>query len=142
VPKVADEHYEEIEGQGSKGVGLFAKHSFTTGSRIYQLDYWSGERMPIHVTNHSCDPNASFDEHGVLRSARPIEEREEITYDYLRHPIPASPWNFECECGAARCRGWIDARGSASLAPGRNAVALALAHATGRAHLRTADKSK
>ena len=78
------------------------------GESIYRFDYWSYEKMPIHVTNHSCEPNARFNEGGMLIAVREIEPGEEITYDYVAHPIPASPWNFECGCGAKGCVGWID----------------------------------
>ncbi len=63
--------------------------------------------MPIHVTNHSCDPNATFDRSGMLIALRDIESGEELTYDYLAHPIPASPWDFECDCGVEKCIGWV-----------------------------------
>lgn len=93
-----------------KGVGLFATRKFRAGEAIYRLDYWSRAQMPIHLTNHSCDPNASFDGGGMLVASREIEPGEEITYDYVAHPLPASPWNFKCECGAEGCVGWVDAR--------------------------------
>lgn len=93
-----------------KGVGLFATKKFGAGEAIYRLDYWSRAEMPIHLTNHSCDPNASFDAGGVLVAVREIEPGEEITYDYVAHPLPASPWNFKCGCEAEGCVGWIDAR--------------------------------
>ncbi len=102
--------YEVIAGEGRKGAGLFATRRFERHDPIYRFDYWSSRVMPIHLTNHSCDPNAEFDPEGMLRALRTIAAHEEITYDYLRHPIPASPWNFACECGALNCKGWIDAR--------------------------------
>ncbi len=93
-----------------KGAGLFATRRFRAGEAIYRLDYWSRAEMPMHMTNHSCDPNAAFDGGGVLVAVREIEAGEEITYDYVAHPLPASPWNFECHCGAEGCVGWVDAR--------------------------------
>lgn len=92
-----------------KGVGLFAVRKFAAGEPVYRFDYWSHERMPIHATNHSCEPNASFDANGMLVAAGDIEPGEEITFDYLAHPIPASPWNFRCVCGSKNCVGWVDA---------------------------------
>ncbi len=65
--------------------------------------------MPIHATNHSCDPNAAFDAEGMLVALRDIAPNEEITFDYLKHPTPASPWNFACRCGSSNCVGWISA---------------------------------
>ena len=98
----------QVRPIGGKGVGLFAARRFAKGEGIYRFDYWSAAEMPIHATNHSCDPNASFDAEGMLRAARQIEAGDEITFDYIAHPIPASPWNFKCECGAKNCVGWID----------------------------------
>lgn len=91
-----------------KGVGLFATRKFSVGEAIYRMDYWSRPQMPMHATNHSCDPNAGFDADGVLVALREIEPGDEITYDYLAHPLPASPWNFKCGCEAEGCVGWID----------------------------------
>jgi hypothetical protein len=103
--------YEVVAGEGPKGSGLFATRSFKRDDPLYEFDYWSCSAMPIHSTNHSCDPNAGFDPSGMLRALRTIAAREEITYDYLLYPIPASPWNFACECGSGNCKRWIDARG-------------------------------
>ena len=102
------EGFQVLRVNSQKGVGIFATRKFGAGEGIYRMDYWSREQMPIHVTNHSCDPNASFDENGVLVAVREIEPGEEITYDYVAHPLPASPWNFKCVCGARGCVGWID----------------------------------
>ena len=95
------------DGHNQKGVGLFTTRKFEKGESIYPFDYWSEEQMPIHATNHSCDPNGGFSEEGVLVALRDIEKHEEITYDYLSRPIPASPWNFKCQCKSENCLGWI-----------------------------------
>ena len=99
--------FQVLQAERLEGVGLFATRKFSAGESIYRFDYWSHEQMPIHVTNHSCDPNASFNNQGMLVALREIKAGEEITYDYLAHPLPASPWNFECRCGAAGCVGWV-----------------------------------
>lgn len=96
-----------IEGLDRKGMGLFTTRAFSLGDDIYQMDYWSEPLMPMHATNHSCDPNASFNADGMLVALRDIAKGEEITYDYLLHPIPASPWNFECQCQSAECIKWV-----------------------------------
>lgn len=103
--------YVVIVGKGRKGNGLFATRGFVQGAALYQFDYWSQPIMPIHSTNHSCDPNAAFDQDGMLCAVRAIAPHEEITFDYLLFPIPASPWNFECACESLNCKGWIDAAG-------------------------------
>jgi SET domain len=97
-----------LHGQDGKGRGLFASRQFVKGVPIYAFDYWSEQDMPMHATNHSCNPNGSFDDVGMLIALRDIEQDEEITYHYLHHPVPASPWNFQCLCRADECVGWIN----------------------------------
>jgi len=107
-PPSGSDGFQVLHVGPEKGVGLFATRRFAAGEAIYRMDYWSEERMPMHSTNHSCDPNAGFDEGGMLVARRDIAPGEEITYDYLAHPLPASPWNFKCVCGADSCVGWVD----------------------------------
>ena len=62
--------------------------------------------------NHSCNPNAESYTYGgrvFIRAMRNIKTDEEITYDYLLHPIPASPWDFMCECKSDGCVKWVKA---------------------------------
>lgn len=108
MPLPSTEDFRVLRLDERKGAGLFASRKFSPGERIYRFDYWSAEEMPIHFTNHSCDPNAKFNDEGWLVAVREIEPDEELTFDYVAHPIPASPWNFKCACGAAQCVGWID----------------------------------
>src|SRR4028118_1404290 len=98
-------NFEVLENNFEKGAGLFATQKIAVGENIYRFDYWSEQQMPIHLTNHSCEPNASFNENSMLVALRAIEKGEEITYDYLAHPIPAAPWNFKCACEADSCAG-------------------------------------
>ncbi len=101
------DEFQVVEYQTNKNKGLLAARIFLAGADIYQFDYWSRQLMPMHMTNHSCDPNASFNASGMLVALRDIASGEEITYDYVAHPIPASPWSFECLCGASNCRDWV-----------------------------------
>lgn len=103
------EGFEVLATDEGKGVGLFTTRPYGKGEALYPFDYWSEEMMPMHATNHSCDPNATFDDEGMLVALREIAQGEEVTFNYLLHPIPASPWNFKCECGSASCLGWIRA---------------------------------
>lgn len=103
------EEFRIAEFSTQKRKALFSTQAYAVGKAIYPFDYWSQEVMPIHLSNHSCDPNGRFDESGMLVAVRAIAAEEEITFDYLAHPLPASPWNFECLCGAINCRGWIKA---------------------------------
>lgn len=92
---------------GPKGNALFTSRRFEEGETIYMLDYWTKEVMPMHMTNHSCSPNSEFNDEGRLVALRDLEKNEEITYNYILVPLPASPWNFECQCKSDDCRGWI-----------------------------------
>ncbi|MBI1759984.1 MAG: SET domain-containing protein-lysine N-methyltransferase [Acidobacteria bacterium] len=96
-----------IPNEDGKGAGLFATHAFAAGEDLYRMDYWSEVVMPMHATNHSCAPNAAFDNGGMLVALRDIGADREITYDYRRTPTPASPWNFACLCQSADCVGWL-----------------------------------
>ncbi|MEO1148255.1 MAG: SET domain-containing protein [Cyanobacteria bacterium J06638_22] len=107
---IATDDFHTREINSAVGVGLFASRHFDKGEAIYPFDYWSSDLMPMHVTNHSCDANGMFNEAGMLVAVHAIEPGEEITFNYLKTRIPASPWNFQCQCGAANCVGWVDAR--------------------------------
>jgi hypothetical protein len=109
MPLSSTEHFQMITTAGAKQRSLFTTRAFKAGEAIFQMDYWSQALMPMHVTNHSCEPNASFDATGMLIALTDIAAGVEITYNYLQHPTPASPWNFACQCQADTCVGWIDA---------------------------------
>ncbi len=95
-----------VTQSNAKAASLFASRAYARGQAIYPFDYWSQPLMPMHVTNHSCDPNATFQD-GMLIATRAIAPHEEITFDYLAHPLPAAPWDFECLCGAENCVGRV-----------------------------------
>ena len=111
MPPLSVEGFEALADDERKGFGLFTTRAFKKGEELYRFDYWSREVMPMHLTNHSCDPNATFNAEGMLVALRDIDKGEEVTFNYLSHPIPASPWNFKCECGSASCVGWVNAGG-------------------------------
>lgn len=59
--------------------------------------------------NHSCDPNCEFDFDGdgvAVVASRDIAPGEELTLDYA---YDASGPREVCACGAAACRGTINA---------------------------------
>jgi SET domain-containing protein len=61
---------------------------------------------PADYINHSCNPNAGLDGQIVLVALRNIRPGEEICIDYAM--CDGSPYDeFECQCGAATCRGRI-----------------------------------
>ena len=71
-----------------------------------------GENMHVDhpdggFVNHHCAPTCFVNkEKGTLDACRDIEVGESITFDYMvsESDIHAS---FQCQCGAATCRGYI-----------------------------------
>jgi hypothetical protein len=56
--------------------------------------------------NHSCNPNAGLSGQIGLVAMREIEPGEEVCFDYAM--CDTMPYDeFECECGAANCRGVV-----------------------------------
>jgi SET domain-containing protein len=117
----------EIRQTLTKGRGVFALEPIAMGRRILAFeghvlatadltddllamqiddDLWlcsDGSRLDDCV-NHSCDPNAGFqDGEAILYALRDIETSEEITWDYSTS-IGWPGWTLECRCGSARCR--------------------------------------
>lgn len=90
-----------------RGRCLHTRTEIFQGASVYIMDYWSADVMPMHLTNHSCEPNARFNEESVLIAVRDIKADEEITFNYCETQLPASPWNFQCLCGTDTCIGWI-----------------------------------
>ncbi|WIA30589.1 hypothetical protein OEZ86_000671 [Tetradesmus obliquus] len=74
-----------------------------------------------HLINHSCAPcchsrtitvrcaaTGQLRDHVVIVASRDIAAGEEMTYDYRF----AGDEKLRCNCGAASCRGWVNAPGS------------------------------
>jgi hypothetical protein len=64
----------------------------------------------INHVNHCCDPNAGFQGQMFLVAMRDITKGEEITFDYAMCLGGDIPYQLQCDCGAARCRGQITER--------------------------------
>jgi uncharacterized protein len=60
---------------------------------------------PARYGNHSCDPNLWLADEVTLVARRRIEAGEELTVDYATMTV--APWQLECRCGAASCRGVV-----------------------------------
>jgi hypothetical protein len=58
------------------------------------------------LVNHCCDPSCGLLGNALLVAMRDIAAGEEITYDYATSD--GSDYDeFECHCGAGRCRGTV-----------------------------------
>lgn len=66
------------------------------------------DRMPQHIVNHSCEPNAGFSEQCFMVAIRDIEKDEEIAYDYAfvmwSADDSALHFEMECKCTTLSCR--------------------------------------
>ena len=113
-----------------EGTGLFAGRAFDEGETVIVLGGTLIEdeelaRLPRHSSlavgeginllqddddparygNHSCDPNLWLADEVTFVARRRIEADEELTVDY--GTMTVVPWQMECRCGAACCRGVV-----------------------------------
>jgi hypothetical protein len=61
------------------------------------------------LVNHSCNPSLGLWQRGgdtFLWSLRPIAVGEELSFDYSTSMMD-EPWDMECACGEAACRGIV-----------------------------------
>lgn len=118
-----------IKSSAQHGRGVFARVPIRAGERIlvfhgplltraqvrdadYHLQigddlYLGASGEADDYVNHSCAPNAGFREGLVLVARRDIPVDEEITWDYSTAIDEADFAGFDCECGAADCRGAV-----------------------------------
>lgn len=111
------------------GRGVFASEAIESGEAIivfrgpllerFQVDFSDyhlqiGESLYLGASggaddfiNHSCDPNAGFQNGLTLVAVRDIAPDEEITWDYSTAIDEADFDGFPCSCGAANCRGMV-----------------------------------
>jgi uncharacterized protein len=61
---------------------------------------------PYCYFNHSCEPNCGVTPDLYLVTLRPVEEEEELTYDYSTTMLEKS-WTMPCKCGKPSCRGLV-----------------------------------
>lgn len=117
-----------IRPSSINGCGLFACRSLHPGEHIICLegrdhrlsdeesikpkyDNWFGVGMRLFIEpenelmfiNHSCDPNAGFNDDYALVVMRKIEAGEEITFDYSICER-VTQWSMRCSCGQPNCR--------------------------------------
>jgi uncharacterized protein len=112
------------------GSGLFARHALAEGEMVLVLggtviddaelarlsrhsslavgegiNLLQADDDPARYGNHSCDPNLWLADEVTLVARRRIEAGEELTVDYATMTV--APWQMECRCGAADCRGVV-----------------------------------
>lgn len=127
-----------VRGSPIQGLGVFAGRGFSPGEVVLGLDTSRvvdeahpirpdlGERedhctflgdgrvvllpSPERHLNHCCNPSAYLKTAGgrvQVIARRAIQAGEEVTLDYLINTHGGTRWS--CHCGAARCRGLLEA---------------------------------
>jgi SET domain-containing protein len=61
---------------------------------------------PSLYINHSCNPNAGLQEATEIIALTEINRGTELTFDYSTS-MADDPWEMNCVCGEASCRGRI-----------------------------------
>lgn len=81
----------------------FLHHAYQHDENLLAYDHDDSRFM-----NHSCDPNiwSLCGEEETMVARRDIHPGEEVTYDYATTEI-LLPYQLECHCGSANCRGRI-----------------------------------
>lgn len=118
-----------IKSSVQHGKGVFAKSAIAAGETIITFsgpllkraevregDYHLqiGEDLYLGASggaddyvNHSCMPNAGFNNGLVLVARRDISPEEEITWDYSSAIDEEDFPGFRCCCGSVACRGIV-----------------------------------
>lgn len=80
-------------------------HTINKGDSLREFFYFDS------FMNHSCDPNTitfyTSENHYEGRALRPISIGDELTCDYEVFDLQADGEGFQCQCGAANCRGHV-----------------------------------
>lgn len=115
-----------IKDQAS-GLGVMSRQAFEVGEKIdnisgvveTEIQQHSLQVSPgQHIIDlnfagyllHSCDPNVIVDMFNLtVHALRPIKENEFLYMDYSETEDTLYR-QFQCQCGADNCRGWITGR--------------------------------
>jgi SET domain-containing protein len=62
------------------------------------------EDEPTNFANHSCEPNGTVKDRGLV-AVRGIAPDEEVTVDYSL--VSSRTWTMQCNCQASTCRGLV-----------------------------------
>lgn len=120
VPKV---RCIEVRAAGKRGLGIYAAKKFAPGEEVLTFHGTETAQQGAHTLqigkhrhltvaapgkyiNHSCDPNCGIKNKTTLVAIKPIEEGEEITFDYAMTELHIDGFS-ECLCKAKNCRGRI-----------------------------------
>lgn len=134
--ETADEHPRFIISHSRTGNGVFAAMDFMPNDTIHEFrgpfltfaqalakgpvfgadpiqidekEYaaaYIDTQEPGRSINHSCDPNAGIMNNSILVALKPIQQNEEITFDYST-TMDEDCWTMVCHCLSAQCRGVI-----------------------------------
>ena len=82
---------------------LFRQYAYPVSNEVYIL--WDNNPSEWAPQNHSCEPNTVYQGLDVV-AAKNISVGEELTLDYA-DLLNDEAESFDCQCGAASCRGLI-----------------------------------
>jgi D-alanine-D-alanine ligase-like ATP-grasp enzyme len=85
---------------------VFTRYAYPLGNDVFIL--WDNDPSEWAPQNHSCDPNTAYEGLNVV-SLKEINRLEELTLDYANF-LDDNMMPFECNCGAANCRGLVTAK--------------------------------
>ena len=86
------------------GKEAFRKYAYPISKEVFLL--WDHNAVNWAPQNHSCNANTHYEGLNVIAS-RDIQKGEELTLDYATY-LDETMEPFECHCGSANCRGWIE----------------------------------
>ncbi len=81
----------------------FRHYAYPLSDELFMI--WHNDPAEWAPENHSCEPNTAFSGLDVV-ALRSIAKGEELTLDFA-HLLGADNESFQCQCGAATCRGLV-----------------------------------
>jgi D-alanine-D-alanine ligase-like ATP-grasp enzyme len=98
---ITRQHVERTWSEAEQA--LFRRYAYPVADEVYL--FWDSDPAQWAPQNHSCEPNCRFEGLDVV-AIKPVAVGDELTLDYAMF-LDASAEPFDCQCGAASCRGRI-----------------------------------
>jgi hypothetical protein len=82
---------------------IFRRYAYPLSNEVFLL--WDDDPAEWAPQNHCCQPNTAYDGLNVIALTQ-INPGQELTLDYASF-LDANMEPFQCQCGAANCRGLV-----------------------------------